>query len=113
IIASLPMSHHLARLALLLRQKDFKLFQYHHAPQYIENPLKKHSHYLLHFLTKFLSDRVDDGHIFISEAVKENIQKHLSIKNGNVLYNAVMDNYKLALNKQSSLNSEDFNIVIP
>src|SRR5690606_36416829 len=25
----------------------------------------------------------------------------------------VMDNYKLALNKQSSFNSEDFNIVIP
>lgn len=113
IIASLPMSHHLARLALLLRKKDFKLFQYHHAPQYIENPIKKPSQYLLYFLTRFLSSRVDDGHIFISEAVKRNIDSHLSIKNGHVLYNAVKDNYKLALNKQSSLNSEDFNIVIP
>jgi len=113
VIASLPISHHFVRLAVLNSKKKIKVIQYHHATQYIENPINKPSQYLLHFFTRFLSSRVDDGHIFISEAVKRNIESHLSIKNGYVLYNAVKDNYKLALNRESSLNSQDFNIVIP
>lgn len=113
VIASLPVSHHLVRLALLPLKRKIKVIQYHHATQYLENPINKISHRLFHQITRFLSNKVDFGHVFISEAVKNDISAHLNITNGHVLYNALPDKYDEVLQIQSHINTSDFNIVIP
>lgn len=94
IVASLPISHHLTRLALFnIKDKDLKVLMYHHATQYIENPINSFSKKILHQLTRFLNKKIDSGHIFISEAVKEDISKNLVIKSSYVLHNAVPDKF--------------------
>lgn len=113
IVASLPISHHLVRLAMLPSKKKIKIYQYHHATQFIENPIRKLSHRVLHNIAKLLSKKIDYGHIFISEAVKDDISSNMQIKNGHVLYNAIPDKFNDVRNLQSGLNSDNFNIVIP
>lgn len=113
IVDSLPISHHLARLAVLPLKNKIKVYQYHHATQFLENPIVKPSHKILHRMTKFLSKRVDYGHIFISEAVKEDISSHMEIKNGHVLYNAIPDLFDEVIHLKHEMNTTDFNIVIP
>ena len=89
VIAVLPLSHILGRLHQCFYKNDYRLWCFHKSMQYQATPLNTFSKRLVHQINKRLSQRYDYGHIFISEAVKQNISKFLTIKNGVVIHNAV------------------------
>ncbi|GAB3197956.1 hypothetical protein GCM10027293_13630 [Pontibacter aydingkolensis] len=77
---------------LLSRGKisSIKLWQYFHITQYAEYPLISWRRKLINNLNKWLANRFDFGHIFVSESVKADVQAHLiKAKNSKVVYNAI------------------------
>lgn len=113
VVASLPISHFLVRLAYLNKKKKPRIWMYHHATQYLENPVDNFQKKLLHNLNSYLCKKVDNGHIFISKAVSDDLSANLPIVNGKILYNAVPDKYADVMNLQVTMDKSNFNIVIP
>lgn len=89
VVAVLPLSHLVLRTHALLYGNHYKLWCYHKSMQYQATPINSIPKKILHRITKSLSYKYDYGHIFISNAVKNNISKNLPIKNGYVIHNAV------------------------
>ncbi len=114
IVASLPISHFLVRLAYFGKGKSKpKLWMYHHAIQYQENPVNTISKKILHIINKQLGKKVDFGHIFISEAVRKDISENMYISNGHILFNAIPDKLEEVKKINSPLKNSNFNIIIP
>jgi glycosyltransferase involved in cell wall biosynthesis len=90
IMGVLPLSHILVRLHQCFYKTDYRLWCFHKSMQYQATPLSTFPKKLVHLINKTLSKQYDYGHIFISEAVKQNISDYLTIKNGVVLHNAVL-----------------------
>jgi len=89
VIAVLPLSHNLMRLHQLVYRTEYRLWCFHKSMQYQATPLNTISKKIMHSINRNLSKRYDFGHIFISEAVKQNISENLRIKNGVVIHNAI------------------------
>lgn len=93
VFAHAPYAHFLLRLAMLQglhKNRGIKLWQYFHITQYLEFPLVSLRRKLLNNLNIWLAKRFDDGHVFVSEAVKADIQQHLvRLSKSIVIYNAL------------------------
>lgn len=90
IVAHLPLAHFWGRL-IKLKIPTLQLLVYHHSMQYQANPLNTAGKKIFNTAQKILARKTDDVSICISEAVKENIEKHFVLKNPAILYNAVPD----------------------
>ena len=90
VIAILPLAHLICRLAAYGSLRSYpKLWIYHRSMQYAANPIDTNAKKLFHAFTRHLSAKGDFGHLFISEAVKQNISEELRVRNGVVLHNAI------------------------
>ncbi|MBX2845305.1 MAG: glycosyltransferase [Saprospiraceae bacterium] len=89
IISVLPVAHFLTRYTFLRQGKSSKHFAWHRSMQYKAAPNNTLFRKVIHQFNKWLSKKYDDGHFFISEAVKADISKHLPIRNGHVIHNAL------------------------
>ena len=88
VLAILPLSHLLARLVAPVTPKH-RLWIYHRSMQYEANPLDSNGKRVVQYITRRLSDTYDYGHLYISEAVMENVSSHLPFPRHAVLHNAV------------------------
>ena len=117
VLAILPLSHLLARLVAPLTPAH-KLWIYHRSMQYEANPLNTPYKKMFHELVVKLSKKYDYGHIYISEAVKQNIQSLLPTDRNVVLHNAVPysdTGQQFAVNDlaRRNINSWDYLVVVP
>lgn len=118
VLAILPISHYLLRIYKLKHKGTFRLWCYHRSMQYQANPLNTISKQAFNLISYHLSKRFDFGHLFISEAVKQDISDHLPVKNGFVIHNAIpirnIDK-KLALSdlRKRNKGKSDYVVVIP
>ncbi|WP_363322025.1 glycosyltransferase family 4 protein [uncultured Pontibacter sp.] len=109
IFAHAPLAHFIMRLVMLLgfRGNNCKLWQYFHITQYAEHPLNSWKRKLINILNKRLANLFDYGHIFVSEAVKNDIQLHLiKLNNNRVIYNALDSVENIELNTKHTRESE-------
>lgn len=90
IVANLPSGHLLARLVKrrMGRRAPVQIFHYHHSTEF---SAAGHglSQAIFNGLNRWLGSRLDDGHIYISEAVRADYEAHVRVKNGRVIHNAV------------------------
>ena len=92
VVANLPIAHFVMRLVKLLGKASnfsFCLLQYHHSVQYEESPLNSLPKKAFNSFNAWLANLTDNGNIFISEEVKENISQFFPAKNAFVIPNAV------------------------
>lgn len=114
IIAHLPISHHIVRLVALTNNFGIKIWMHHHSLQYEANPIKTISQKTLFYLTKFLSKKLDFGHIFISKSVLNHVSSRLGTSKNYVLLNSVVDKYQLiSETKKPNEFEQKYNIVVP
>lgn len=88
VISSLPIAHFVMRVASALSKFKFKHYTYHHATEFIENPPDTFAKHVFLKANQWLSNKYDTGHIYISEAVQNDIEQFFTTK-GFILYNAV------------------------
>lgn len=124
VIAQLPLSHFVMRL-VKMRQKmgvkpapSFRLFHYHRAIQYQENPLDTLGKKAFNRFNNQLAKRTDNGNIFVSQAALDNISQHLFIQNPTVIHNVVAENkvdksHALDYLQNKGLKPSDFLMVLP
>lgn len=93
IIAHLPPSHFIARVVTSLSSTAVKVTQYHHGLEFEESPLDSTGKLFFNSINKYLSERTNESHLFISNAVKEHYEKNFKkpSTDGLVIYNAVPD----------------------
>lgn len=114
IIANLPLSHFVCRISFLNTSIKSKLWIHHHSLQYIANPVTTYTQQLLHYVSKKWSKKVDYGHLYISDAVQENIAKEFPTNVGYVIRNAIKDNFDtISKTTYPHVFENFFNIVIP
>lgn len=89
LISVLPISHFISRLSKFWLNSKFRLIIYHSSIQYENSPINTLFKLLFYKLNRFLSNRYDDGHLFISEAVAKHITEYFEVRNGHVIYNAL------------------------
>lgn len=108
LIAHLPPSHFVARVASILCTNSFKIVQYHHGLQFEETPLDSPGKKIYNFLNRLLSNIVSEHDLFISEAVKHHYEKFFrkQATNNFVIYNAVSDEYATANAASDYLNNK-------
>lgn len=97
VIAHAPYAHfamRLVKLASAFYKRKFTLIQYFHGLQYSEYPLITWKRRIVNNLNKWLASRCDDGHISVSEIVKQEIVENL-IRHPNhvVIYNNIAKNH--------------------
>ena len=117
VLAILPLSHLLARLVAPVTPKH-RLWIYHRSMQYEANPLDSNGKRVVQYITRRLSDRYDYGHLYISEAVKDNVSSHLPFQRHAVLHNAVpMNEVDASVARRDAesrgIKDWDYLIVIP
>lgn len=89
IIAVLPPSIAMARILKYFNKIDSKIWPYHHSTEYLNAPLNSITRQLFNFyFVKKISGR-DEHHLFISNAVEEDIKANENISKGSVLLNAI------------------------
>ncbi len=88
IIANLPLSVTVVRLMKLMRITNAKVWPYHHSTQYQNAPINTVGKHLYHHLLVRSISRNDEHHLYVSQAVKKDIEANERIKTGTVLYNA-------------------------
>ncbi len=119
VIAQLPLSHWVMRLVKMQSKKrNFRLFQYHRAIQYEENPLNTLGKKLFNRVNYLLAKSMDDGNIFVSQAAYQNVSQHLFVRNPIVIFNAVAEravgkDLALAYLQNHNLSKRDFLMVLP
>ena len=118
VFAHAPYAHFLLRLAMLLglkKHKSLTLWQYFHMTQYAEFPLVTLKRKFIHNLNKWLAERYDYGHIFVSNAVEEDIQSHLvTLRNSHIIYNAIPHiNSNNQLSVKNKAGENRFTILLP
>lgn len=93
VIAHTAYAHFLMRLVkrtLSKKNRKLRLYQYFHGTQYKHFPINTFRRYAINKLNILLAKRSDSGHVFVSEAVKHdvecNLMKHPYQK---VIYNAL------------------------
>jgi glycosyltransferase involved in cell wall biosynthesis len=90
IVANLPSGHLLARLVKrkLGEKTPVQIFHYHHSTEFSAGG-RGLSQTIFNGLNRWLGSQWDDGHIYISEAVRVDYEAHVRVKNGCVIHNAV------------------------
>ncbi|NEM98261.1 glycosyltransferase family 4 protein [Pontibacter burrus] len=96
VVAHTAYAHFLMRLVKglsLNRDRKLRLFQYFHGTQYRQFPVNTLRRYIINRVNILLAKRFDNGHLFVSEAVKRdvelNLMRHAHQK---VIYNALPGN---------------------
>lgn len=118
VLAILPLSHFINRILKLITRNKFSLWCYHRSMQFEANPLDTRGKQFFHQVNRYLSRKYDHGHIYISEAVEENISKYLNINNGHIIHNAIPEkkvNQDIALDHMmvNGIPESRYRIVIP
>ncbi|RAU82221.1 glycosyltransferase family 4 protein [Pontibacter arcticus] len=121
VVAHAPYSHfvmRLVKLRLQLTNFNFKLVQYFHITQYAQFPLNSIRRTAINKINQILGQLYDADHIFVSEAVQEDIGLHLfRHPSSKVIYNALptLNNQAQGLNCSKGIHIADgaYVIVIP
>ncbi|MCO5286237.1 MAG: glycosyltransferase family 4 protein [Chitinophagaceae bacterium] len=88
IIAVLPLSFLIARILKCFFKIKGRVWIYHRSTEYLENPPTRLSKKIYNLLfVKILSSK-KEHHLFISNAVKDDILQHEKIRNGYILHNS-------------------------
>ncbi|WP_233150471.1 MULTISPECIES: glycosyltransferase family 4 protein [Pontibacter] len=93
VIAHAAYAHFLMRLVkstLRSEVRKLRLYQYFHITQYKQFPVNTFKRYIINKVNKLLAKRYDNAHLFVSEAVKRDVEINL-IKHSyqQVIYNAL------------------------
>ena len=112
IIANLPLAHLWGRL-VKVKCPSVRLIIYHHSMQYQASPLNSAFKKIFNKAHSILARRTDNLSICISEAVRQNIRDHFTLKNPVVLYNAVSFRKLPAARGKEPGYASSINLVIP
>ncbi len=112
-VANLPLGHWYGRVLRVFNPR-LKLFTYHRSMQYQASPLNTIPKFVFNWIQSKLASRVDNTAIFISEAVKENIQKRLTLNRSIVIHNTVHDVYSNIKEENIGFRKKDtIQLIVP
>lgn len=89
MIANLPLSVLAARLLKVSGATKATLWPYHHSTEYRHAPVKGIGKRIYHYIFVRCLSKKEEHHLYVSEAVRKDIESNERIKNGSVLYNAI------------------------
>lgn len=109
VIGHGPYAHFILRLVKctsFFTSSKVKLIQFFHIDQYQQFPLNSFRRLVMNIINKWLARLYDDAHVFVSNAVKEDVQRHL-ISHGNctVLYNPLSDYWSTLYSQPKEITS--------
>ncbi len=90
ILGILPPSHFLLRLIKPFLRNKTKIFFYHRATENAQSPANSYFKRLLKKWIQYNEKKNAFFHLYISEAVKNDIESHLSVKHSAIVYNAII-----------------------
>ncbi len=121
VVAHAAYAHFVMRLAKAvgyLSRYPFILHQHFHGLQYAQFPVNSLRRFIVNKLNQILAKLFDDSHIYISKAVKADVEENLvRIKKQGILYNPIDTEQALAESKEVNIllaaYREAFVIVLP
>lgn len=121
VVAHAAYAHFVMRLVkaiTYLSRNTFTLYQYFHGLQYAQFPVNSLQRYAVNKLTQILAKLCDDGHVYISKATKEDVERNLvRIKKQLVIYNPIDIDQAMVVNEiiknMFAEFTERFVIVLP